>query len=94
MNKNYKFDYTGRFHTLRCMIRTQIYLTEDEHQGIGELAKATKKGQSELIRQAIDEYLVRAKPEDKLAKIRQAKGMWKDRDDLDLAHIRSDFDRF
>ncbi len=29
------------------MIRTQIYLTEDEHQGVTRLAKASGKKQSE-----------------------------------------------
>jgi predicted transcriptional regulator len=76
------------------MIRTQIYLTEEEHSGISELAKSTSRSQSELIRQAIDEYLTRKKPEDKLAKIRQAKGIWKNRTDLDLSEIRAHFDRF
>jgi predicted transcriptional regulator len=76
------------------MIRTQIYLTEEEHRGISELAKMTSKRQSELIRQAIDEYLTRKNPEDKLAKIRRAKGIWKNRSDLDLSEIRSDFERF
>jgi predicted DNA-binding protein len=76
------------------MIRTQIYLTEKEHSGISELARSTSKRQSELIREAIDEYLTRKKPDDKLAKIRRAKGIWKNRSDLDLSKIRSDFDRF
>lgn len=76
------------------MVRTQIYLTEEEHAGISVLAKATNKRQSEIIRQAIDEYLTRKKPEDKLARIRKAKGIWKDRSDLELSEIRSSFDRF
>jgi metal-responsive CopG/Arc/MetJ family transcriptional regulator len=81
-------------HTLRCMIRTQIYLTEEEHNGISELARVTRRRQSELIRQAIDEYLTRKKPEDKLSRIRRAKGIWKNRTDLDLSEIRANFDRF
>lgn len=76
------------------MIRTQIYLTEAEQQGIRELASATHQCQSALIRQAIDQYLTRKKPDGKLAKIRRAKGIWKGRDDLDLKEIRADFDRF
>lgn len=73
------------------MIRTQIYLTEEEHNGIRELARSMRKRQSELIRQAIDEYLTRKKPDDKLTKIRRARGIWKNRTDLNLADIRSDF---
>lgn len=76
------------------MIRTQIYLTQEEHNGIRELAKSTRKRQSELIRNAIDEYLTRRNPDDKLAKIRRAKGIWKDHPDINLSEIRSEFDRF
>jgi hypothetical protein len=57
------------------MIRTQIYLTEAEHQGIREMASATRQCQSALIPEAIDPYLTRKKPADKLAKIRRAKGI-------------------
>ena len=76
------------------MIRTQIYLTEAEQRGIRELAATTQQCQSALIRQAIDQYLTRKKPADKLAKIRRARGIWKNRTDLELAEIRADFDRF
>lgn len=76
------------------MIRTQIYLTEHEHAGISSLAANLKKKQSELIRQAIDEFLVRSNPTDKLKKIREARGIWKDRDDFDLESVRANFDRF
>jgi tRNA A37 threonylcarbamoyladenosine modification protein TsaB len=76
------------------MIRTQIYLTEKEHSGISSLASNLKKKQSELIRQAIDEFLIRSNPADKLKKIRAAKGIWKDRDDFDLENVRAEFDRF
>ena len=75
------------------MVRTQIYLTEEEQAGISILAKSLKKRQSELIRQAIDEFLIRSNPQDKLARIREAKGMWKDRDDISLDDLRSEYDR-
>lgn len=76
------------------MVRTQIYLTKEEHEGIRELAEQDGRRQSELIRQAIDEYLTRKKPEGKLAKLRKARGMWKDRPDLDLSKLRRGFDRY
>lgn len=75
------------------MIRTQIYLTKKEHEGVGALARRRKKPQSEIIRQAIDEYLVRSRPEDRLSKLRKAKGIWKGRR-IDLEAIRREFDRF
>lgn len=76
------------------MIRTQIYLTEQEHAGISSLANSLQKKQSELIRQAIDEFLVRSNPKDKLERIREAQGIWQDREDISLEELRSDFDRF
>lgn len=76
------------------MIRTQIYLTEDEHQGVARVAKAAGKKQSEVIREAIDEFLGKLGPQDKLSRVRKAKGIWKNREDLDLASIRATFDRF
>ncbi len=88
------FDNQSIHYTLRCMIRTQIYLTEAEHQGIHELARVTRQCRSELIRQAIDQYLTRKMPDSKLAKIRKAKGIWKNRSDLNLGKMRADFDRF
>ncbi|MDA0345855.1 MAG: ribbon-helix-helix domain-containing protein [Verrucomicrobia bacterium] len=76
------------------MIRTQIYLTKDEHQGVTQLAKASGKKQSEVIREAIDEFLGKIGPQDKLSRVRKAKGIWKNRKDLDLRSIREGFDRF
>ena len=39
------------------MVRTQIYLTEEERTGLGALVEATGKKQAELIREAIDQLL-------------------------------------
>ena len=76
------------------MIRTQIYLTKDEHQGVARIAKVSGKKQSEVIREAIDEFLGKLGPQDKLSRVRKAKGIWKNRKDLDLRTIREGFDRF
>ena len=64
------------------MIRTQIYLSEVEHQGLHTLAKKTGKTLSELIRTAIDRMLQPAAPEDRLTLLRQARGIWEHRTDL------------
>ena len=76
------------------MIRTQIYLTEGQRQGINHLAHRTGRKQSEIIRQAIDEYLTRSGPEDKLTRLRRARGLWKDRKAVDIRALREEFDRF
>lgn len=76
------------------MQRTQIYLTAQEAREIGALALQSGRKRSEVIREAIDQYLERAAPENSLSNLRAARGMWKDRQDLDLVEIRRDFDRY
>jgi predicted DNA-binding protein len=76
------------------MRRTQIYLTDEEQQGLAHLAQRTGRKQSAIIRQAIDELLARSGSEDKLARIRRAKGIWKGRRDMDARKLRESFDRY
>lgn len=76
------------------MVRTQIYLTEREQEGLRGLAKATGKTQSELIRAAIDRFLQSAAPENRAARLRRARGLWEHRADLpDFAELRRSWDR-
>ena len=76
------------------MVRTQIYLTEEEHEGLVRLAHNTGRKQSELIREAVDAILAKSNAKDRLACLRQAKGIWKDRKDLtDLKELRREFNR-
>lgn len=79
------------------MKRTQIYLTEEEHEKLDELAAQTGKTKSWLIREAVEEYVVHKKPEfDKEAfmkAVRGIYGMWKDRDPEEFRKIRKELDR-
>ena len=43
------------------MVRTQIYLTAEEHKALKTMSAGTGKKQSELIREAIDDYLAEKK---------------------------------
>ena len=43
------------------MVRTQIYLTEEEKKGLKSAALAQGVSQSDLIRQAIDDLLARTR---------------------------------
>jgi predicted DNA-binding protein len=38
-------------------VRTQIYLTEEQHQILSDLSNREKTPVAEMIRQAVDEYL-------------------------------------
>ncbi len=77
------------------MVRTQIYLTEKERTSLQLLAEQTGKTQSQLIRDAIDRLIGSLDKQNRLYLLRQARGMWKDRDDLpDFEELRKEFDRF
>ena len=76
------------------MVRTQIYLTEEERIGLANISKATGKKQSELIREAVDRYLDLAQGSRRESILREAAGLWRDRDDLpDFAANRRSWDR-
>jgi predicted DNA-binding protein len=76
------------------MIRTQVYLTEEERKGLLAVAKATGKKQAELIREAVDHYLDRALQRKRDHIMKEAAGMWGRRDDLpDFRKVRESMDR-
>jgi hypothetical protein len=76
------------------MLRTQIYLTEEEKAALRLMAQQTGKKQSELIRRAIDDFIDRFQPRERLALMEQARGMWQERDDLpDFQALRRELDR-
>jgi predicted DNA-binding protein len=77
------------------MVRTQVYLTGEQKKGLERLAASTGKRQSDMIREAIDGYLVRHEPQDWREALESVRGMWADRDDLDelYADLRLDWDR-
>jgi Arc/MetJ-type ribon-helix-helix transcriptional regulator len=76
------------------MVRTQIYLTEAQQKGLRRLAVRERKKQSELVRQAIDEFLADSTQEDHLTLLRQGRGLWRDRQDLpDFAALRHEASR-
>jgi hypothetical protein len=76
------------------LVRTQIYLTDDEQKALRALSRKTGLSQSELIRQAVDTYLMSNHELDRAALLRQARGLWQHRTDLpDFAAIRREFDR-
>jgi hypothetical protein len=76
------------------MIRTQIYLTEEERTAIQALAVAAGKPQSEIIREAVDHLIARSSTAHRDAILDAAAGLWQDRDDLpDFSALRQQWDR-
>lgn len=76
------------------MVRTQIYLTSEERESLLELSNTTGLKQSELIREAVDQYIVKTEKSKKAAVIERAAGIWAERDDLpELNELRRSWDR-
>ncbi len=76
------------------MVRTQIYLTEEERAGLDDVSEATGKKQSELIREAVDRFLELAAESRRDAVLQEVAGLWQDRDDLpDFGAVRRSWDR-
>jgi hypothetical protein len=76
------------------MVRTQIYLTKRQRSELAALAKTAGKKQSELIREAIDRLIDHSGNSRRESVLREAAGMWKDREDLpDFIAVRAEWDR-
>jgi Arc/MetJ-type ribon-helix-helix transcriptional regulator len=76
------------------MVRTQIYMTKSQRDGLKAVAKAVGKKQSELIREAIDRLIEEVSGGRRETVLREAAGMWKDRKDLpDFRAVRAGWDR-
>ena len=76
------------------MVRTQIYLTENQRDELATIAETAGKKQSELIRDAIDLLIDQAGSSRRELVLREAAGIWKDRTDLpDFKAIRTEWDR-
>ena len=76
------------------MVRTQIYLTENERSRLTRMADVTGKKQSELIREAVDRYLDLATGHRRDKVLQAAGGLWKNRKDLpDFNAVRRSWDR-
>lgn len=76
------------------MNRTQIYLTEEEQKALFSIANQTGKSKSELIRNAIDDYIEKFVKKNRLTLLRKARGIWQNRLDLpDFDKLRKEFNR-
>ena len=65
------------------MVRTQIYLTDEQKLRLERLAAASGKRQSEMIREALDAYLAARGAQDWKEAFAAVRGMWAGRDGLD-----------
>jgi predicted DNA-binding protein len=76
------------------VIRTQIYLTDQQRSELAFLSKSKGKKQSELIREAIDRLIEQASQKRRDTILRETAGIWKNRLDIpDFETTRSGWDR-
>ena len=64
------------------MIRTQLYLNEDVHQRLRELADKQGRSISDLVREAIARAYGTGHIDERLTTLKGITSLWHDRDDL------------
>jgi hypothetical protein len=71
-----------------------ITLPGTEGERLRDLSLRTGKSEGELLREALDLLSARLRDESRLDRLRRAKGIWKDRDDLPgLSALRGEMGR-
>ncbi|MGB5135468.1 MAG: CopG family transcriptional regulator [Prochlorococcaceae cyanobacterium] len=76
------------------MQRTQVDLSEAERTGLQALALRSGRSQSALIRDAVHAFLQQHEPQGRLARLRQARGLWASRTELpDWSALRQELNR-
>ena len=77
------------------MAIASIELSEQEMHALHELAHQTGKTQENLLHEAVTQLLTQRYPQDRLALLRQARGIWENHSDLpDVGKLRAEFERF
>jgi Arc/MetJ-type ribon-helix-helix transcriptional regulator len=75
--------------------KAQVTLTDAESKSLRTLAERTGKSQDELLREAVRQLLAQSRQDDRLRLLQQARGIWKERDDLpELHELRGELERF
>ncbi|MBV9789471.1 MAG: CopG family transcriptional regulator [Chloroflexi bacterium] len=76
------------------MATAYIELSDQEIQALERLAQQTGKTQAELLHEAVTDLLAHIDTSDRLDLLQQARGIWRDRDDLpDVQTLRTELDR-
>jgi len=63
------------------MIRSQIYLTEEQKRALATASKARGVPVAELVREAVDDWLEVHQREHRLAVLQRTFGAWEERDE-------------
>jgi hypothetical protein len=75
------------------MAEIEVKLTDNEERALRKIAARTGKTEGELIRDAVHKLISQDTPSRRSGML-QARGLWRDRDDLpDFEKIRREWDR-
>ncbi len=76
------------------MTTAQVTLTDEESQTLQTLSQLKGVAPEVLLHEAVESYLGRHKSGHRLAALRQARGIWSQRDDLPpLTELRREWER-
>jgi len=76
------------------MTTTQINLSESEMRELEAISEAQGKTQDEILQEALEQFLSQHKQSNRLEALRQARGIWKGRNDVpDVAALRQEWGR-
>ena len=76
------------------MTTATIALSESENLAIQNLSRCQGKTEGEILHEAVEQFLIQHRLENRLAALRQARGIWHERDDLpNLAELRNEWNR-
>lgn len=67
------------------MVRTQLYLDEELHARLKELARKQGRTLSDLVREALTRVYAPTGVNERLSTLRAIEGLWQDRDDIESA---------
>lgn len=77
------------------MKRTQIYISEQMQEELDRLSNKRDTSRSEIIREAVTEYIARNSDSLREKKLKAGAGLWKGKKHLpDLSKLRKEFERF
>jgi metal-responsive CopG/Arc/MetJ family transcriptional regulator len=77
------------------MKRTQIYIPKEMQEELDSLSRQYGTSKSEIIREAVTEYLARHSDSEKKKKLKAGAGLWSEKTDVpDISKLRKEFDRF
>ena len=77
-----------------AMTTALVTLTDEESQQLQTLSQIKGVAPEVLLHEAVESYLGRHKTDDRLVSLRQARGIWSERQDLpELTELRREWDR-